>query len=286
MGLCRVKPAHKPFRFSISRCAPKQSLASLPLALRYSTLGGIGRALMRVVASLLAAKVNGRIARILVFGRRDFLGVRPILADEALQAGPRFDQRAGGGAMLVAGPAFLAREVIHFGEEQLGHLRRQNALVVLGKGAVVEAALGKFAVQEPKPEQIVTPLFAKEPVGAHAVKGDQHAAFEQLFGRHAGATFLGVKFIEQRRELPQNRIHTPLDGAQGMIGGHALVEVDDGQEVRLGLRFSTHVSLTRHAHICSSQVGLFQQPAKGPACVGDNQCAGGQLEEAAARSRF
>ena len=67
----------------------------------------------------------------------------------------------------------------------------------------------------------------------------------------AGATFLGVKFVEEPRELLQHGIPATLDGAQRMVGGHALVEVNAGQEVRLGLRFSTGVSLTHRFQFCS-----------------------------------
>jgi hypothetical protein len=85
----------------------------------------------------------------------------------------------------------------------------------------------------------------------------------------AGATFLGVKFVEEPRELLQHGIPATLDGAQRMVGGHALVEVNDGQEVRLGLRFSTRVSLTHRFHFCSNHERFFEQPVS--ICHG---CAG------------
>jgi hypothetical protein len=105
---------------------------------------------------------------------------------------------------------------------------------------VVKTALVELPVEEPEPEQIVAELFAKEPFTADAVKGGEHAGLEQLFRRNAAATSLGIKFIKQRGEFFQNNVHLAFDGAQRMVRRHALVEVDDRQKVRLGLRFSTH----------------------------------------------
>ena len=161
--------------------------------------------------------------------------------------------------MFVAAPAFLAREVIDFSEEEFGHVRRKHALIVLGKDAVVEAAFGKFAVQKPEPKQIIGELLAKEPFAAHAVKGGQHTRLEQLLRRNAVAPDVGIKFVKQRRELLQNRVHAALDGAQRMVGGHGGVEVDDRQKVRLSLRFSTHEFQTPPHSFCSN---VFQQPAR------------------------
>lgn len=161
--------------------------------------------------------------------------IRAVPADEALQAGPRFNQGAVGGKVFVAGPFFLAGELIDFGKEEAGHLRREHALIILGEGAVVEAALGKLPVQKPKPEQIVGELLA-----AHRVKGDEHAGLEELFGRNAGASLPSIELVKQGRELLEHDVHAALDLAQRMVGRHALVEIDDGQKLRLGLRFSTH----------------------------------------------
>jgi hypothetical protein len=64
----------------------------------------IGRALVGLVATLLAVKIDGGVAWIVVFGVPHFLLVGAVLAHETFQAGPRLDERAVGGEMLVAGP--------------------------------------------------------------------------------------------------------------------------------------------------------------------------------------
>ena len=129
---------------------------------------------------------------------------------------------------------------VHFEEEELGHVGRKDAVVVLGKDAVVEAAFGKLTVQEPEPEQIVAELFAEQAFTADAVEGGEHSGLEQLLRRNAGTSQFLIEVIEQRREFFENRVHSALDGAQRMIRRHALVEVDHRQKVRLSLRFSTH----------------------------------------------
>ena len=222
----------------------------------------VARALMRVVAAWLAPKVDRRIAGILVLGRRDFLCVRAVLADKTFQTGPRFNQGTVGGEVFVARPAFFPREVIDFGEEQFRHVRGEHALIVLGKNAVVKAAFIELAVKEPKPKQIVTELFAEEPFTADAVKRGEHTGLEQLFGRNAATTFPGVKFIEKWGKLLENGVHPTLDRAQRMVGRDALVEIDDGQKVRLGLGFSTHDFQTYLIPLCSTCPRVFQQPAR------------------------
>ena len=150
---------------------------------------------------------------------------------------------------------------IHFEKEELGHVGGKHALVVLGKDAVVETAFGELPVQKPKPEQIVTELFTKEPFTADAVKGGEHAGLEQLFGRNAGAAVVGIEIVKQRGELFQDDVHLAFDGAQRMIRRHALVEIDDRQKVRLGLEFSTHELQTNFPFASSN---VFQQTASRP----------------------
>ncbi len=142
--------------------------------------------------------------------------------------------------MVVTGPAGLSAQVIHFEEKEFGHVGGKHPLVILGKDAVVETAFTEFPVEEPKPEQIVAELVAEEPLAADAVKGGQHSGLKQLFRRDAATTILGIEIIEERRKFTQNGVDMPLDGTERMVRRHALVEIDNRQKVRLGLRFSTH----------------------------------------------
>lgn len=184
----------------------------------------IGRARVRVVAAWFAPEVEGRIAGIFIPGRWHCGSVGAIPAHEALEAGPRFDQRAVDREGLVTDPAFLARQLIELGKEQLGHVGREHPLVVLGKDAVIGTALATFAVQKPEPEQIVAKLYAEEPLGAHAVEGGVQASLEQLLGRNTGPPQLFEKVLEQGRESFADLTDLALDAPQGMrsAGTHAL----------------------------------------------------------------
>src|ERR1700691_4757911 len=217
----------------------------------------VGGALVGVVATLFPVEINGRVAWVVVLGVLDFLGICAVLADEAFQAGPRFNERAISGEVGVTGPSLLAREFINFGKEEAGHLRGKHALVVLGENAVVKAALGKLPVQKPEPEQIVGKLLAEQPLAAHGVERHEDAGLEQLLGRNAGPALLSIERVKQRRELLQDGIHVLLDGAQRMIDRHDGVEVDDGEEVRLSLCDSTHITQTLLSNICSKFLPFF-----------------------------
>jgi hypothetical protein len=187
--------------------------------------------MVRGVATLFPAEVDRGIARVFVLGRLNLRRDRPVLADETLQAGPRFNERAAGSEVFVAGPALLAREVIHFGEEEFGHVGGEDALVVPGEDAVVEAARTELAVEELEPEQIVAKRFAEEPLAANRVERGQHAGLEQLLERNAGASEFFVEIVKEGREFLQYHVQMALDRAQRMIGGHAGVAVDDGEKI-------------------------------------------------------
>jgi hypothetical protein len=243
------------------RVRPKTQPRFLPAGFPIQHAVRVGAALVRVVAPGFPAKVDRRIARVFVLGRLHFRRVAPVLAHKAFQARPRFDQRAVGGEVFVAGPALLPAQVIHFDKEEFGHVRREHAVIVLGKDAVVEAAFAELPVQEPKPQEIVAELFAEQAFAAHAVERRQHPRLEQLLRRNRGRTVPGIKLVKQRRKLLQHGIHAALDGTQRMLGGHALVEVDDRQKVRLGLRFSAHGFQTNFNFAGSN---VFQQTVKNP----------------------
>ena len=225
-------------------------LFALRLAIQHALR--VRRALVRVVAALFPTEVHARVAGILVLRGLDLGGIGPVLAHEAFQAGPRFDERAVGGEVGVAAPAFLTAQVIDLGEEEFGHVGGKDALVVLGEDAVVKAAFAELPVQEPEPEQIVAELLAEEAFTADGVEGGEHAGLEQLLGRDAGPAQFLVELVEEGRELLKHEVHAALNGAQWMAAGHALVQVDDGQEVRLGLRFSAHASLIQITTPCSN----------------------------------
>jgi uncharacterized repeat protein (TIGR03803 family) len=124
--------------------------------------------------------------------------------------------------------------------------------------------LVQFPIQKPQPEKIVGQLCAEEPLAAHRVEGHQDAALEQLLGRNRRPALLGIQLVKQGREPGEDLVHPCFDGAQRMVRGHALVQIEGGQELRLGLGFSTHgrSDRARSAFVQTFWALVFQQPAK------------------------
>ena len=94
-------------------------------------------------------------------------------------------------------------------------------------------------------------MLAKKALTAEGIERGEHAGLKELLGWNAWTAQLLVEFVEERRKLLEDGVGVTLDGAQRMVGGHTVVEIEDRQKVRLGLRFSTHGSLTRYAKPCS-----------------------------------
>ena len=216
---------------------------------------------MCVVAAFLPVKVHGRVARVVVFGRGHFGPILSILAHKTLQAGPRLDQRAIGRKMLVAGPPFSPRQIIDLHKKQLRDVRRKHPVVIVGEYRRVETPLIQFPVQKPKPQEIVGQLLAEQPLATHRIKRHQYPALEQLLRRNRRPSLIGIQIVKQWRNLCQHLVHSRLDPAQRMVGGHTLVQVDRRQKLGLSLRFSTHPSLTFLPRQYSNFLGVFQQTA-------------------------
>ena len=240
---------------------PKTQLAGLAIGFPIQHAFRIGRAAVRRIAPRLPVKIDRRIAGVIVFGRGHFGLVLPILAHKTLQAGPRFDQRAVGRKVLVAGPAFGPRQIIDLRKKQLRGIRREHPVIIMGEHRRVETPLIQFPVQKPKPQEIVGQLLAEQPLTAHRIERHQYPTLEQLLRRNRRPSFAGIQLVKQRRKLPQHLVHARLDPAQRMVGGHPLVQIDRRQKFRLGLRFSTHPSLTFLPRQYSNFLPVFQQPA-------------------------
>jgi hypothetical protein len=86
-------------------------------------------------------------------------------------------------------------------------------------------------------------LLAKESLAAHTVESGQESGLEQLLRRDARTPFPGIELVEQGRKFLQHLVHATLDHAQGMISGHAGIEVYYRQKFGLSLRFSAHADL-------------------------------------------
>lgn len=132
------------------RVQPEAEPGFFPTAFAGELCLRIGRALVRGVAALLPVEVHAGVAGVAVL--RVF---RPGPGLEALQARPGVDQRAVHREVRVAGPAVLAGQSHHVGEEQLSRLVGQQPVLVLGEGAVVPHRVEQVEVEGPAEEQVV-----------------------------------------------------------------------------------------------------------------------------------
>lgn len=201
---------------------------------------GIGRAPVPGVATRLRAEVHAKIAGVVVLGRLHCLGVGAVLAHKAFEAGAGREERADDGEMFITGPGVLARPPIGLGEEEFGHVGGEDALVVLGEDAVIEAAPAELAVQKPEPGQVIAHLLAEEPLAAHVVEGGHHMGLEPLFGREAGSAVFFVDVIEEGREFLEDGIGLAFAGAPRMVRWDGGIEVEDGEEIGLRLGIAAH----------------------------------------------
>lgn len=116
----------------------------------------VGGRLVRLVAALLSLEVRPGVAAsgaLLLF-----------LRAEALQRGPRFNQRAIDAEVVAGDPAMPASQVHDLGEEQIGHLVSQQASLVLAVRRHVEHLLIERQVHKPAEHQVGLQPRAELPV--------------------------------------------------------------------------------------------------------------------------
>ena len=187
------------------------------------------------VAPLFAVEVHARVAGVAVGPvLRAFLGL------EAFQAGPGVDQRAVHGEVRVADPAVFAGQLDDAGEEDLGRLVREEAVLVLAEGAVVPHGVEEVEVEEPAEQEIILLRLDQEGLAADGVKGLQHLGLEQAFGRDRRPAQLGMHLLEEGAEVGQRPVQQRLDAPQRVVLGHTPLGRDQAQHVRLGIDFSAH----------------------------------------------
>src|SRR4030095_5769079 len=130
----------------------------------------------------------GEVARIV---RRPVSGLL-VLRTEALERGPRLEQRAVHGEMLGRKKPPVLRRLADPLEEQAGDVGFEQPRLVLGERRGIEGVLVESQVEEEAKEEIVLQALAELPLAAHAVERDEQAALKQHLGRDRGPTPLTV----------------------------------------------------------------------------------------------
>lgn len=259
---------HLPLRFrngDMNREVRTQAMTVLQQQVRPETQQGIlapglpikhilriGGAPVRSYATLFPVEVDRRMAAVFVLGRLHLGRLDAVLADEALQAGPRTRSMPKTVKFSSLIQPSWQGAFLDLGEEEPSHLSREDVLVIVSKDATIGAPLTERPVRELKPEQVIAELFAEELFAEDAVKGGEQAGLEQLSGRDAGAAFFRAEIVEQRRVFLEHNIQAAFDGAQGMVCQHGGVEVKDGEEVGLCLRPAAQNFQTSLISTCSN----------------------------------
>ena len=150
---------------------------------------------MRRVAAGFAPEFHRRVA-----------GARRSL--EALVPGPRLDQRAAHGEMLVREQVRLAR---------LG----QHPLAVLREHAVVPDRIVHLQPPEPAQEQVVVELLHQQPLAADRVQHLQQQRAQQLLRRDRRPAGRRVQRGEAWRQLRQDHVHHLPHRPQRMVLRHS-----------------------------------------------------------------
>src|SRR6266702_2277664 len=165
----------------------------------------IGGRLMSRVGTMLAVKVHGRVTRI-IRRRARFL----ILALEALQRGPGFDQRPINGKVLVREQSERVRLRDSLPEELASNFSLQQALAVSTEARMIEARLVQLHVQKPAEQQIVVELLTEQPLAANRIQCHQQRSFERML---LGNSLFQVHYQQHRPLPPFFAAHPPLPPA-------------------------------------------------------------------------
>jgi hypothetical protein len=190
-------------------------------------------------------EIHRRVARII--GRRR----GGVLALEALEAGPRLDQRAVNGEVLVREQVPLPRLGHHPIEKGARHLLAEQALPVLREHRGIPDRVVHLQAHEPAIQQVVVELFHQLPLAPDRVQHLQQQGAQQLLGRNRGPADARVELGEARREFAQDGVHQRPHRAQRVVGRNAPLHRHVAPHralVFLIVAAHAHLPRSRHAH--------------------------------------
>lgn len=208
----------------------------------------VGGGLVRVVAPLLTLEVRPGVAAAPP-GR---LALRP----EALQRGPRLDERAIDAEVIIGDPPVMPGQFHHRGKEQIRHRVLQEPLLVLAVGRGVKHRLVQRQVHEPAEQQVGLQPRAELTVRAHRVERLQPLALQQRLRRDRRRAGRRVDRVEVLAHRGEHLIAQFFDHPDRMIGGDQRLHVD--QTYKAGLGTSPRMPLRRAgSHIVQSSLDFF-----------------------------
>ena len=132
--------------------------------------------------------------------------------------------------------------------------------------------LHQLHAQEPAEQQVVVQLLAEGSLAPDREQPNQQRRLQQALGRNGRPPHVRIHPVELGRKPLQRHIGQDLDGAERVIGWHALLQVQEGQHRHLRLLPSTHTLnlplgcsyLHPSPHSSATvRINVFQQPARG-----------------------
>lgn len=221
--------------------------------LRQSAVG-IGRGLMRGVRAALPMKIHGRIARVLIAGP----ATGAIASGETLLPGPRLEQRAIDGEVLVRQHPSRPRLRQHRVKELPRNVAREQPLPILGKGRRRPHGVVHRQAHKPAEQQVIFQLLDQQALAPHRIERLQQQGPQQLLGRHRGATRRRVDRLELRRHPAQRLVGHRSNRAQRMIRRHALLRRQIAKQVPTLLIVSAYAMASGPQ--CSTTIGVMGTP--------------------------
>jgi hypothetical protein len=164
--------------------------------------------------------------------------VGAVLGAKALLRGPRLDQRAIDGEVLVRHePLGL---LVDFGKELLRHLGGQQPVAVLRKHRMVPHRVVHAQAHKPAEQQVVVDLLDQQPLRAHRVEHLQQQRPQNVLRRNRWPPGVGIQRIELRAQRPQHRVRQLANRSQRMILRHTLLQRNIAEHPVLNPLVSTH----------------------------------------------
>jgi hypothetical protein len=163
-------------------------------------------------------EIHGRIARIVGRGRRPF-----ILAAEALETGPGFQQRAIDREVFVREQARRARLGEDAIKERGGDVTLQQPISILAESCRRPDRVIHAEADKPPVQHAVVDLLHQEPLAAHRVERLNQQGPQQLLRGNRRPADVGVHLRESRRQRGEYLVGHAPNRAQGMVRAYPLL---------------------------------------------------------------
>ena len=195
---------------------------------------GVGAALVRLVAALLALEIDFRVAS------RRSIRTAAVLAHETLVARPGLDHRAVDTEMLVRDEALPFGQLKHAREELARHVGAQQPIPVDAEHRSIPHGVVHAETDEPADQQVVLELLHQQALTAHREERLQQQCPQQVLGRNRRPAGVRVALVEQPTHVGQDRINEHPQPTQRMLARDPFLEADVTEHRRLGVGLATH----------------------------------------------